>query len=186
MLSIVALQIFSHVFMANVPGGLWFKILSYTFVWHTLWSQISQPFIVANGGSPALSTRLKLFTAILTDKGRENMAAVFQTTFSNAFSWTKIYKFRLRFHWSLFPRAQLTIPPLVQIMTLRRPGDKPLSEPIMVSLLTHLCVTRPQGVNEYRRRKCHPATPDIEEVLVKSLWTSNGIWYRPFGQHWST
>ena len=96
-------------FMANVPGVLWFKILSYTFVWRTLWSQISQPFIVANGGSPALSSRLKLFYSHLTDKGRENMAAVFQTTFSNAFSWTKTYKFRLSFHWSLFPRAQLTI-----------------------------------------------------------------------------
>ena len=32
---------------------------------------------------------------------------------------------------------------LVQIMAWRRSGDKPLSEPIMVSLLTHICVTRP-------------------------------------------
>ena len=38
------------------------------------------------------------------------------------------------------------IPTLVQIMAWRRPGDKPLSEPIMVSLLTHICVTRPQWV----------------------------------------
>ena len=29
-----------------------------------------------------------------------------------------------------------------------RPGDKPLSEPMMVSLLTHICVTRPQWVNK--------------------------------------
>ena len=36
------------------------------------------------------------------------------------------------------------IPALVQIMAWRRPGDKPLSEPRMVSLLTHICVTRPQ------------------------------------------
>ena len=33
------------------------------------------------------------------------------------------------------------IPALVQIMAWRRPGDKPLSEPVMVSLLTHICVT---------------------------------------------
>ena len=33
---------------------------------------------------------------------------------------------------------------LVQIMAWRRPGDKPLSEPMMVSLPTHICVTRPQ------------------------------------------
>ena len=37
-------------------------------------------------------------------------------------------------------------PALVQIMAWRRPGDKPLSEPMMVSLLTHICVTRPQWV----------------------------------------
>ena len=34
------------------------------------------------------------------------------------------------------------IPALVQLMA--RPGDKPLSEPMMVSLLTQICVTRPQ------------------------------------------
>ena len=39
------------------------------------------------------------------------------------------------------------IPALVQIMAWRRPGDKPLSEPMMVSLLTHICVTRSQWVN---------------------------------------
>ena len=38
------------------------------------------------------------------------------------------------------------IPALVQIMAWRRPGDKPLSEPMMVSLPTHFCVTRPQWV----------------------------------------
>ena len=38
-------------------------------------------------------------------------------------------------------------PALVQIMAWRRSGDKPLSEPMMVSLLMHICVTRPQWVN---------------------------------------
>ena len=38
-------------------------------------------------------------------------------------------------------------PALVQIMAWRRSGDKPLSEPMMVSLLTQICVTRPQWVN---------------------------------------
>ena len=41
-------------------------------------------------------------------------------------------------------------PTLVQIMAWRRSGDKPLSEPMMVSLLTHICVTRPQWVNPLR------------------------------------
>ena len=44
------------------------------------------------------------------------------------------------------------IPALVQIMAWRRPGGKPLSEPMMVILLTHIhvCVTRPQWVNSWR------------------------------------
>ena len=33
---------------------------------------------------------------------------------------------------------------LVQSMAWRRPGDKPLFEPMMVRLPTHTCVTRPQ------------------------------------------
>ena len=33
---------------------------------------------------------------------------------------------------------------LVQIMAWRRPGAKPLSEPVMVRLSTHICVTRLQ------------------------------------------
>ena len=45
----------------------------------------------------------------LTHWGRDKMAAIFQTTFSNAFSWMKMLKFLLRFHWSLFPRVQSTI-----------------------------------------------------------------------------
>ena len=35
---------------------------------------------------------------------------------------------------------------LVQIMARRPSGDKPLPEPMIVSLLTHICVTRPQWV----------------------------------------
>ena len=38
------------------------------------------------------------------------------------------------------------IPALVQIMPWRWPGNRPLSEPMMVSLLTHICITRPQWV----------------------------------------
>ena len=38
------------------------------------------------------------------------------------------------------------IPALVQIMAWRQPGAKPLFEPMMDSLLTHIWVTRPQWV----------------------------------------
>ena len=52
------------------------------------------------------------------------------------------------------PRGPINnVPALVQIMAWRRSGDKPLSEPMMVSLPTHICVTRPQWVKQ-QLRKC--------------------------------
>ena len=63
-----------------------------------------------------------------------------------------MYEFQLKFHWSLFCCKGLinNIPALVWIMACHRPGDKPLYEPMMVTLLTHICVTRPQWVNSLR------------------------------------
>ena len=49
------------------------------------------------------------FHSGLTHWGRDKMAAIFQTTFSNAFPRMKIYEFRLKFHWSLFLRIQIII-----------------------------------------------------------------------------
>ena len=78
----------------------------------------------------------------LTHWGRDKMATNFLTTFSNAFSQMKIYKFWLRVHWSFFPRVQLNnIPALFQIMACRRPGDNPLTQPMMINLLL------PQWIN---------------------------------------
>ena len=41
------------------------------------------------------------------------------------------------------------IPTLVQILAWPQLGDKPLSQPMMASLLTHICVTWPQWVNRF-------------------------------------
>ena len=43
------------------------------------------------------------------------------------------------------------IPALVQIMAWRRPGNMPLSGPMMVRFPTHICVTRPQWVKHCHR-----------------------------------
>ena len=54
----------------------------------------------------------------------------------------------IRISLKFVPKGPINnIPALVQIMAWRRSGDKPLSEPMMVSLLTHICVTRPQWVS---------------------------------------
>ena len=88
------------------------------------------------------------FTCI-THWGRDKMDAISQKTFSCAISWMKMYEFRLKFHLECFPKGPINnIPSLVQIMVWRRPGDKPLSEAMMVDLPTHVCVTRPQWVKK--------------------------------------
>ena len=46
---------------------------------------------------------------LLTHWGRDKIDAISQTTFSSAFSWMKMYEFRLIFHWNLFLRVPLTI-----------------------------------------------------------------------------
>ena len=46
---------------------------------------------------------------ILTYWGRDKMADISYTTFSNGFSCMKMCIFRLRFHWNFFPGVQLTI-----------------------------------------------------------------------------
>ena len=77
--------------------------------------------------------------------GRHFADNIFKYIFLNENVWIPI-KILLKF----VPKGQNnTIPALVQIMAWRRTGDKPLSEPMMVSLPTHICVTRPQWVNWY-------------------------------------
>ena len=58
------------------------------------------------------------------------------------------FEFRLKLRMKFVPKGPINnIPALVQIMAWRRPGHKPLSEAMMVSLPMHICVTRPQWVN---------------------------------------
>ena len=45
----------------------------------------------------------------LTHWCRDKMAAILRTTYSNAFSWAKMYEFWLKSHWTLFLSVQLTI-----------------------------------------------------------------------------
>ena len=67
---------------------------------------------------------------------------IFRCIFENENEWISS-----RISLKFVPKVRINnIPALVQIMAWRRQGDKPLSEPMMVSLLTHICVTRPQWV----------------------------------------
>ena len=79
--------------------------------------------------------------------GRHFADDIFKCIFLNENVWISI-KISLKFA----PKGPINIiPALVQIMAWRRLGDKPLSEPMIVCLTTHICVTRPQWVNSNYR-----------------------------------
>ena len=74
--------------------------------------------------------------------GRHFANDIFKCIFLN-----KIVSIAIEISLKFVPKGPINnIPALVQIMAWRRSGDKPLSEPMMVSLLTHICVARPQWV----------------------------------------
>ena len=94
-----------------------------------------------------LNLHWNLFLSVqLTHWGRDKMAAILQTTLSNAISWMKMLdKILIKISLKFVPNGPINnIPALVQIMAWRWPGDKPLSEPMMVILQTHICIPRPQ------------------------------------------
>ena len=69
--------------------------------------------------------------------GRHFPDDIFKCIFLNENVWISI-NISLKF----VPRGPINnIPTLVQVMAWRRPGDKLLSEPMMVRLPTHICVT---------------------------------------------
>ena len=70
--------------------------------------------------------------------GRHFVDDIFKCIFLNENVWTSL-KISLKFVPNIWIN---NIPALVQIMAWRRPGDKPLSEPMMVRLPMHICVTQ--------------------------------------------
>ena len=78
--------------------------------------------------------------------GRHFPDDIFKWIFLNENIWISINVSLLKF----IPKGPINnIPTLVQIMAWRRLGDKPLSEPMMVRLPTHICVNRPQWVKGF-------------------------------------
>ena len=88
------------------------------------------------------TVRLHYKTLRPRQNGRHFADDIFKCIFVN-----EIVRISIKISLKFVPEGPVNnIPALVQIMAWRRPGDKPLSEPVMVSLLTHICVTRPQWV----------------------------------------
>ena len=115
----------NFIYLGQAKSKIWFKIWIYL-----LWSLKQFSMFGVNTLRPR-------------QYGRHFADDIFKSIFLNENVWIP-FKISLKF----VPKGRINnIPALVQVMAWCRPGDKPLSEPMMVSLPTHICVTRPQWVN---------------------------------------
>ena len=65
-------------------------------------------------------------------------------------SWMKMYEFWFKISLKFVLKGSINnIAALVQIMACRLVGAKPISEPMLVSLLTYIWVTQPQWINGF-------------------------------------
>ena len=90
--------------------------------------------------------------------------------------------FSLEYFFLSIRRTINNIPAMAQVMAWCRLGDKPLSEPMMVSLLTQICVTRPQKVKNTRIKNLSiSADIDFEQrINVCGVCNSNNYAYQTF------
>ena len=111
----------------------WTAITTEGFIFHLL---ISQHSTVSNENQHLSNTL----------RPRQNGRHFADDTFNRIFVNENV-RISMKFSLKFVPKGPVkNIPALVQKMTWRRLGDKPLSEPVMVSSPTHICVIRPQWV----------------------------------------
>ena len=101
--------------------------------------------ILANGITCSKKKNTYLFKTLRLRQNEPNFPdGIFKWMFLIENVWISI-KMPLKF----VPKGPINnIPALVQVMAWGRPGDKPLSEPMLVNSLIHICVTWPQWVKD--------------------------------------
>ena len=133
------------------------------FGWY--WNVLKHLIISVNCMSgQALQGSINIYFAFNTLRQRQNGCYfpddIFKCIFLNENVWIAI-KISLKF----VPKGPISnIAALVEIMASRWPGHKLFSEPMEVSLLTRICVTRPQWVNY--------------------LWSKHAYMYPYLGHYW--
>ena len=108
--------------------------------YHDIWPTCKQMLSIERADWP----KLHLFFNTL--RPRQNGRRFADDTFKRIFLNENV-RISIKISLKFVPKGPINKnPALVQIMAWRRSGDKPLSEPMLVSLPTHICVTRPQWV----------------------------------------
>ena len=116
---------------------------------HNRTSQLRQTRMLCCHCMRYLASTFRQIKSINTLRQRQNGRHFADDTFNRIFV-NENFRISIEFSLKFVPKGPINnIPALVQIVAWRRPGDKPLSESMMVRLLTQICVTRPQCVNMF-------------------------------------
>ena len=100
----------------------------------------------------------------LTHRGRDKVDVIFKWIFLNE-NICILIGISLKFA----PKGLINnITALAKIMAWRRPGNRPLSELMMVSLLTHICVTRPRWVKGWSREVQYYTRNQLKAFIIFS------------------
>ena len=96
---------------------------------------------------PWVTAHSSIHLTVLTHWGWDKMAALFADGTFKCIFLSETVGISIKISLKFVHKGPINnIPALVQIMAWRPPGDKPLSEPMVARLPTHICVTRPQWV----------------------------------------
>ena len=89
----------------------WMKMLEFRLKFHwSLFIRVQLTISQHGSGNGLASSRRQAITWTNDDSSPlDKNLPLWQTTFSNEFSWMKMVEFKFKFHWNLFPGVQLTI-----------------------------------------------------------------------------
>ena len=112
--------------------------------------------------------------AVVNSSPPDKMAAISQTTFSNAFSWMKSFVFWFEFHWSLFLRVQLIISRhwFRKWLGAEQATSHYLKQ-CWTSTLTHICGTLGEMSESFASGRCKSynfQTHHTGYQIANSLW----------------
>ena len=115
----------------------------------------------------------------ITRCDRDRRAAIFRRAFSNAFSWIKMCEFRLRFHWNLFLRFQLTI--LHHLLGEWLDADQATSHYLNQCWLVYWRIYASLGLNEVKHKnniawQNEPTGMFLMVVLHVVYWMPYWLW----------
>ena len=118
-------------------------------------------------------TRSLMLTHWGETNGRHFANDIFKCIFLNEY-----VRFLNKISLKFVPKGLMNnIPALVQIMAWHRLGDKPLSELVMFSLPTHICVTRPQWVKDaiLSEKAITLCRSDNHDIMLSAQWKWNEV-----------